>query len=49
MPAGAWYAQAVEFCETTGLMYGTGDNKFSPDQTCTRGQIATFLYRAFAK
>lgn len=26
---------------------GTGTGVFSPDATCTRGQIVTFLYRAY--
>ena len=28
-----------------GVTSGTGNNKFSPNDTCTRGQIVTFLYR----
>ena len=28
---------------------GTSDTTFSPDATCNRGQIVTFLYRAFSK
>jgi len=32
-----------------GMTKGTSDTTFSPDATCTRGQIATFLYRAFTK
>lgn len=32
-----------------GITNGTGVNTFSPNNTCTRGQIATFLYRAYAK
>lgn len=29
-----------------GITSGTGGGKFSPDATCTRAQIVTFLYRA---
>ncbi|MDO4816430.1 MAG: S-layer homology domain-containing protein [Bacillota bacterium] len=28
-----------------GIVKGTSDGKFSPDSTCTRGQIVTFMYR----
>ena len=31
-----------------GVANGTSDTTFSPDSVCTRGQIVTFLYRAFA-
>ena len=31
-----------------GVTTGTSDATFSPSDTCTRGQIVTFLYRAFA-
>ena len=27
---------------------GTGERTFSPDETCTRAQIVTFMYRALA-
>ena len=42
-------AQAVAWAVAQGVTSGTGNNQFSPDQTCTRGQIVSFLYRAFAK
>lgn len=42
------YAGAVAWAVANGVTDGTGDNQFSPALTCTRGQIATFLYRAFA-
>ena len=48
VPAGADYAQAVAWAVEKGVTSGTGSNQFSPAQTCTRGQIASFLYRAFA-
>ena len=38
VPAVAW---AVE----NGVTLGTSDTTVSPDTICTRGQIATFLYR----
>lgn len=47
--AGADYAQAVAWAVAQGVTSGTGNNQFSPGQTCSRGQIVSFLYRAFAK
>lgn len=44
------YAQAVAWAVKEGVTSGTGDGTtFSPDSTCTRGQIATFLYRDMAE
>lgn len=40
-----WYAGAVEYVQTRGLMKGTGDDKFSPDATATRAMLWTVLYR----
>lgn len=48
VPSGADYAPAVAWAVEQGVTSGTGNNQFSPAQTCTRGQIVTFLYRAFA-
>ena len=45
--ADADYAAAVNWAVDRGVTKGTGDGTtFSPDTVCTRGQIATFLYRA---
>jgi len=49
VPADAEYAQAVAWAVENGVTNGTSDTTFSPDDTCTRGQIVTFLYRAMAK
>lgn len=40
---------AVNWAVEKGVTNGTGANTFSPDTICTRGQIVTFLYRAFAE
>ena len=42
--AGDWYANAVNYVTLTGLMNGTGDG-FSPTNSLTREQLATFFYR----
>ncbi|MDO4516372.1 MAG: S-layer homology domain-containing protein [Bacillota bacterium] len=36
---------AVNWAVEAGVTNGTSATKFSPDSTCTRGQIVTFLYR----
>ena len=36
----------VSWAVEQGITKGTAPTTFSPDKTCTRGQIATFLYRA---
>ena len=46
VPAGASYADAVTWAVNWGVTQGTGEGTFSPDLTCTRGQIVTFLFRA---
>lgn len=38
-------SEAVDWAVARGITGGTGENTFSPDQTCTRGQIVTLLYR----
>ena len=45
----AEYAKAVDWAVKTGITSGTEAGKFSPEATCTRGQIVTFLYRFFAQ
>jgi len=43
---GAYYAEAVKWAVGRNITAGTSDTTFSPDQTCTRAQILTFLWRA---
>lgn len=42
----AYYAQAVQWAVDRGITSGTSATTFSPGDTCTRGQILTFLWRA---
>ena len=42
------YAQAVAWAVKNGVTSGTSATTFSPNDTCTRGQIVTFLKRALA-
>ena len=42
----SYYAKAVAWAVENGITGGTGDGKFSPNDTCTREQAVAFLYRA---
>ena len=44
-----WAFESIAWCYMKGITTGTSQTTFSPDQPCTRGQIVTFLYRAFAE
>ncbi|MBE6992841.1 MAG: hypothetical protein E7430_09795 [Ruminococcaceae bacterium] len=43
------YAEAVAWAVEEGITTGTSATTFSPNDTCTRGQIVTFLYRYFTR
>ena len=47
--SGAYYAKAVAWAVENRVTTGTGGGKFSPENPCTRGQIATFLWNAAGK
>ncbi|MCD8389056.1 MAG: S-layer homology domain-containing protein [Oscillospiraceae bacterium] len=47
--SGAYYENAVVWAVGNGVTNGTGDSSFSPENACTRAQVVTFLYRAFAE
>ncbi|WP_166544285.1 S-layer homology domain-containing protein [Acutalibacter sp. 1XD8-36] len=42
---GAWYAPCVEWAAQNGIVNGTGNGRFSPDQSVTREQMAVILYK----
>ena len=44
--ADAYYYDAVLWAAKEGVTSGTGSVTFSPDVTCTRGQIVTLIYRS---
>lgn len=46
VPADSWYAKAVAWASAKGITTGTGNGRFSPNEPCTRAQIAAFLYRS---
>lgn len=48
VPSDASYAQAVAWAVANDITKGISASTFGPNDTCTRGQIVTFLYRAYA-
>ena len=42
----AYYYEAVKWAAEQGITGGVGGGLFAPDQSCTRAQIVTFLWRA---
>ena len=46
VPADAWYAKAVAWAVENGVTAGVGDGLFGSDDTCTRAQSVTFLFKA---
>ncbi|MCH5352478.1 MAG: S-layer homology domain-containing protein [Acutalibacter sp.] len=49
VPFDAYYANAVAWATSNGIVYGTSDDTFSPDSSCTRAQSVTFLWRYLGK
>ena len=49
VPADSWYAEAVAWAAANGVTEGIGGGLFGSDSDCTRGQIVTFLFRAYVK
>ena len=52
VPSDKWYSQAggpVEFVTENGIMSGTTDNTFSPDEACTRAMFVQILYNMEGK
>ena len=46
VPPDAYYSAAVTWAEKNGITGGIGNGLFGSNNTCTRAQIVTFLYRA---
>ena len=46
VPIGAYYEEAVSWAVENEITNGTALGRFSPNNTCTRGQVVTFLHRA---
>ena len=45
VPSGSDFAKAIAWARESGITSGTSDTTYSPDQPCTRGQMALFLWR----
>ena len=43
---GSYCYEAVKWAVANGITKGTDATHFSPNATCTRGQVVTFMYRA---
>ena len=43
---GSYYEDAVDWAVENGIAKGTSDTTFSPNMTCSRAQIVTFLWRS---
>lgn len=41
----AWYAEAVEYVYTNGIMNGVSGSTFAPNSTTNRGMVVTVLHR----
>ena len=49
VPADAYYAKAVAWAYANNITAGKSADSFAPDDPCTRAQIMTFLYNAYAE
>lgn len=45
VPAGAWYAEGVQYALEQGIMTGVGNSRFDPEGTVTRAMVWTVLAR----
>ena len=46
VPGNEWYALPVYWAVENGITNGVSSTRFGPNETCTRGQVVTFLWRA---
>ena len=49
VPQDSYYAKAVAWAYANDITAGKSADSFAPDDPCTRGQIMTFLYNAYAE
>ena len=45
VPAGLWYAEAVDWAYETGIVNGVAPDRFAPETPITREQLVTILFR----
>ena len=46
VPSGIWYEEPVSWAVEEGVTTGTSESTFSPDVTCSKAEILTFIWRA---
>lgn len=46
---GQYYTEAVQWAASEGIVLGYSDGTFRPHRICIRGEIVTFLYRAYTQ
>ena len=49
VPSDTYYAKAVAWAYANDITAGKSADSFAPDDPCTRAQIMTFLYNAYAE
>ena len=49
MPEDEWYCDAILWALENNITAGVGDGLFGVDDSCTRAQIITFLYRVYGE
>ena len=47
IPSNAWYSGYVKYLTGYGIVYGTGNEKFSPNEAITRAEFVTMAVRFF--
>ena len=45
VPSGQWYTEAVSWAAANGIVDGVGNNRFDPNGSITREQLAAILFR----
>ena len=46
---GNWAHDSIDWAISEGITNGTSATTFDPEDTCTRAQVVTFLYRNVLK
>ena len=46
VPSGSWYEEPISWAVEEGVTTGTSESTFSPDVTCSKAEILTFIWRA---
>ncbi|HJD43076.1 MAG TPA: S-layer homology domain-containing protein, partial [Candidatus Mediterraneibacter quadrami] len=46
VPSGSWYEEPLSWAVEEGVTTGTSESTFSPDVTCSKAEILTFIWRA---